>query len=160
MWECSYIVWSQTFRRYVKVLCHEAAITTHQNARCHKAEYHNMERHCKRELKFLNVLLTYIPKSSWSFVSQYLTNLMHKICFTISCISCLYMFRVHVLEACRGMKLNLFWNKFCASSLLNTEINILRCTISKTWKLHEVYTYIVRNTAVVMVLISTQNYIH
>jgi len=30
-------------------------------------------------------------------VSRYLTNLMHKICFTISFISCLYMFRAHVL---------------------------------------------------------------
>ena len=31
------------------------------------------------------------------FFSQYLTNLMHKICFTISFISCLYMFRAHLL---------------------------------------------------------------
>ena len=31
------------------------------------------------------------------FLSQYLTNLMHKICFTISFISCLYMFPAHVL---------------------------------------------------------------
>ena len=31
------------------------------------------------------------------FLSQYLTNLMHKICFTISFILCLYMFRAHVL---------------------------------------------------------------
>ena len=31
------------------------------------------------------------------YISQYLTNLMHKICFTISFISCLYMFRAHVL---------------------------------------------------------------
>ena len=30
-------------------------------------------------------------------LSQYLTNLMHKICFTIGFISCLYMFRAHVL---------------------------------------------------------------
>ena len=30
-----------------------------------------------------------------------------------------------VLETCRGMKWNLSWNKFCASSWLNTEINIL-----------------------------------
>jgi len=30
-------------------------------------------------------------------LSQYLTNLMHKICFKISFISCLYMFRAHVL---------------------------------------------------------------
>jgi len=31
------------------------------------------------------------------YLSQYLTNLVHKICFTISFISCLYMFRAHVL---------------------------------------------------------------
>ena len=31
------------------------------------------------------------------YSSQYLTNLMHKICFTVSFISCLYMFRAHVL---------------------------------------------------------------
>jgi len=31
------------------------------------------------------------------YLSQYLTNLMHKICFTVSFISCLYMFRAHVL---------------------------------------------------------------
>jgi len=30
-------------------------------------------------------------------LSQYLTNMMHKICFTISFIWCLYMFRAHVL---------------------------------------------------------------
>ena len=30
-------------------------------------------------------------------LSQYLTNLMHKICFTVGFISCLYMFRAHVL---------------------------------------------------------------
>jgi len=37
-------------------------------------------------------------------LSHYLTNSMHKICFTISFISCLYMFRAHVLKTCRGMK--------------------------------------------------------
>jgi len=64
-------------------------------------------------------------------LSQYLTKLMHKICFTISFITCLYMFRApcahhqvvkialhslwyhqtyrwssraHVVETCRGMK--------------------------------------------------------
>ena len=30
-------------------------------------------------------------------LSQYLTNLMHKICYTVRFISCLYMFRAHVL---------------------------------------------------------------
>ena len=39
-----------------------------------------------------------------NYLCQYLTNLMHKICFTISFISCLYMFRAHVLETCKGMK--------------------------------------------------------
>jgi len=29
-------------------------------------------------------------------LSQYLNNLMHKICFTIRYISCLYMFRAHM----------------------------------------------------------------
>jgi len=38
------------------------------------------------------------------YLSQYLTNLMHKLCFTISFISCLYMFRAHVLETYKGMK--------------------------------------------------------
>jgi len=33
---------------------------------------------------------------------KYLTNLMHKICFTISFISCLYMFRAHVLIISRS----------------------------------------------------------
>ena len=31
------------------------------------------------------------------YLSHYLTNLMHKFCFTIRFISCLYMFRVRVL---------------------------------------------------------------
>jgi len=75
-------------------------------------------------------------------------------CFTISFISCLYMFRAHVLIIMRsklqytasgivtaiGVMIPEAWNKlivkqkFCASSLLITEINILRCTVSKTSK--------------------------
>ena len=40
-----------------------------------------------------------------------------------------------VLETCRDMKWNLLWNKLFASSWLNTEINILRCsTVSRTLK--------------------------
>jgi len=31
------------------------------------------------------------------FLSQYSTNLMHKICLTVTFISCLYMFRAHML---------------------------------------------------------------
>ena len=45
------------------------------------------------------------------YLSQYLTKLIYKICSTISFISCLYMFRAHVLET------------FCVWSWLNTEIN-------------------------------------
>ena len=41
--------------------------------------------------------LTGINKTSQKNFSLYLTNLMHKICFTVSIISCLYMFRAHVL---------------------------------------------------------------
>jgi len=131
------------------------------------------------------------------FLSQYVTNLMHKICFTVS----FYFMPLHVSSICahhhevksalhslwyhhtyrwpssaqfeivlsqtvhetatygcdntRGCvtqfwphddvhmcskhveawSKNLLWNKFCASSWLKTEINILRCsTVSKTSK--------------------------
>jgi len=43
------------------------------------------------------VVLTFCWPCIAVYLSQYLTNLMHKICFTINFISCLYMFRVHVL---------------------------------------------------------------
>ena len=46
-------------------------------------------------LKYVN-LLTFCWPCISVYLSQYLTNLMHKICFTISFISCLYMFRAHV----------------------------------------------------------------
>ena len=36
------------------------------------------------------------------YLYQYLTKLMHKICFAISFISCLYMFRAHVLNIRRS----------------------------------------------------------
>jgi len=35
--------------------------------------------------------------NSLVYLSHYLTNLMHQICFTVSFISSLYMFRAHVL---------------------------------------------------------------
>jgi len=38
-----------------------------------------------------------VAQISSIFLSHYLTNLMHKICFAISFISRLYMFRAHVL---------------------------------------------------------------
>jgi len=64
------------------------------------------------------IMITLVPKKPCGFLfltfcwpcisvylSQYLTNLMHKICFTISFITCLYMFRTHVLVI-RGSKLH------------------------------------------------------
>ena len=35
--------------------------------------------------------------TNWTYLSTYLTNLIYKICFTLSFISCLYMFRAHVV---------------------------------------------------------------
>jgi len=45
------------------------------------------------------VLSISVPRDATihSLFISVLTNLMHKICFTISFISCLYMFRAHVL---------------------------------------------------------------
>ena len=48
-----------------------------------------------------SALIKYIL-NSLIYLSQYLTNLMHKICFTISFISCIYMFRAHVLVTRRS----------------------------------------------------------
>jgi len=126
-----------------------------------------------REFSFSLYFFIYHPymliKLLFFYLSQYLTNLMHKICFTIIFISCLYMFRTHVLiirrsklhytayrcDETRGCVMQFWppddehmcskhvevWNKlivkrkFCASSWLFTEINILRCsTVSKTSK--------------------------
>ena len=45
-----------------------------------------------RKIIVIEVIIIYL-----TYLSQYLTNLMHKICFTVTFISCLYMFRAHVL---------------------------------------------------------------
>ena len=69
-----------------------------------------------QEVKIVLYSLWYHPTYRWPSrardgnktlnhnLSHYLTNLMHKICFTVSFISCLYMFWAHVLETCRDMK--------------------------------------------------------
>jgi len=47
---------------------------------------------------FLSFFLTFCwPCCISVYLSQCLTNLMHKICFTVSFISCLYMFRAYLL---------------------------------------------------------------
>ena len=76
--------------------------------------------------KYKHHFLTFCWPCIAVYLSQYLTNLMHKICFTIIFSSCLYKFRAH-----RSMNKNLLWNKFCASSWLNTEINI--CAMFQLW---------------------------
>ena len=58
----------------------------------------NVDRHLMPYVKgIIWTILTFCWPCISVYLSQYLTNLMHKICFTISFISCLYMFRAHVL---------------------------------------------------------------
>ena len=52
---------------------------------------------CPWFIKHRFLILTFLWPCISVYLSQYLTNLMHKICFTISFISCLYMFRAYVL---------------------------------------------------------------
>jgi len=92
-------------------------VISYRNTRRHTAENHNIHN--------LVLIFTFCWPCTSVYLSQYLTNLMHNICYTISFFSCLYMFRAHVLETCRGMKKKLSCNKCCASSWLNTEINLV-----------------------------------
>jgi hypothetical protein len=50
----------------------------------------------KRERSDFFLQFSQLPQQ-YGILSRYLTNLIHKICFTISFITCLYMFRAHVL---------------------------------------------------------------
>ena len=62
----------------------------------------------KKALYKHGMILTFCWPCISVYLSQYLTKLMHKICFTISFISCLYMFRAHVLII-RRSKLHSLW---------------------------------------------------
>ena len=57
--------------------------------------YQSARRHNPDDCKIFNFYVCWSCISV--YLSQYLTNLMHKICFTVSFISCLYMFRAYVL---------------------------------------------------------------
>ena len=61
----------------------------------------NCWERCRINLSYVRINRTILPKYFKEMcsgnLSHYLTNLMHKICFTISFISCFYMFRAHVL---------------------------------------------------------------
>jgi len=85
-------------------------------------------RRTRRQTKILVIFWRFADRAaSQVYLSQYLSNLMHKICFTISFISCLYMFRAHVLiirrskialhslwyhHTYRCIKLLKYWDKF------------------------------------------------
>jgi len=88
----------------------------------------------------------------WRFVdgaSQYLTNLMHKICFTISFISCLYMFRAHVLIIRRSNRdfdvlltvhLSIFisvFNQLDAQNLFHNKFHFMLLHVSSTCAHHQ-----------------------
>jgi len=83
---------------------------------------------------------------------------MHKICFTISFISCHYMFRAHVLiygcDDTRGCVMQFWpsddehmcskhveaWNRtYCKTNFVHqvAEINILRCTVQQNVKIYD-----------------------
>ena len=60
-----------------------------------RLSYHSLIGICLRHLIHHNVVILIILTFCWPcillYLSQYLTNLMHKICFTIRFISCLYI---------------------------------------------------------------------
>jgi len=75
------------------------------------------------------------------YLSQCLTNLMHKICLTISFISCLYMFRVHVLIIRRsklhytasGVITRVWWHQLLWT--YHSSVNILETvSVQAHWK--------------------------
>ena len=72
-----------------------------------------------------NLFLVYLYLSIPTF---YLANLMHKICFTISFISCLYMFRAHFLII-RRSKLHYtvsgIITPICARNMYRHEIKLI-----------------------------------
>ena len=51
----------------------------------------------QKSKQVMQFFLTFFCPCISVYLSQYLTNLMHKLCFTISFISCPYVFRAHVL---------------------------------------------------------------
>jgi len=109
-------------------------------------------------LEHLQPMFSYVTETQYLFISVFnqldAQNLFHNkflfhasTCFEQMCLSsggqnCIHSLWYHHTyrwpsraRVERGLwNKNLLWNKFCASSWLNTEINILRCTVSKTSK--------------------------
>ena len=79
------------------------------------------------------------------YLSQYLTNFMHKICFTMSLISCPYMFRALLCSSSEGqncitqplvcLHLSIFisvFNQLHAQNLFHNEFNFMPLHVSST----------------------------
>jgi len=64
----------------MKILSHTYSVIT------------EMTLHANSYMSYVYVNSPSKPRNIIPHLSQYLTNLMHKICFTISFISCLYTF--------------------------------------------------------------------
>jgi len=67
-----------------------------------RLQRHQFKRHLVYNVRFNVVPINSPLLSKTIHLSHYLTNLMHKICITISFISSLYMFRAHVLIISRS----------------------------------------------------------
>ena len=59
--------------------------------------FHHTQQHIIRLYTNFSIFFKFCWPCYSVYLYQYLTSSMHKLCFTISFISCLYMFRAHVL---------------------------------------------------------------
>ena len=93
------------FNRVITVGKKNHCIRKHgqQNVKIRKSLFQKITEY-KFWVEYIFRFLTFCWPCISVYLSQYLTNFMYKICLTISFISCLYMYRAHVLETCRGMK--------------------------------------------------------
>ena len=97
-----YIPQFPTTQQELKLGIRDSCVNNDQNIlktcgrRC-KTECSVLELFVSLKQKFAILILTFCWPCISVYLSHYLTNLMHKICFTVSFISCLYMFRAHVL---------------------------------------------------------------
>ena len=112
------------------LICRFAFATTVKTIMLHKVhygvnyvvelpEYRNISEKSGISSKISDIWLLH-HNIIFTFLSQYLTNLKHKICFTVSFISCLYMFRAHVLIIRRCSKHVEAWNKtYCETNFVH-----------------------------------------
>jgi len=105
-----YEIWSAHYatRGYPKIICFNFLQLVITHAQICQIGPTTVTLHPGTEILHGNRSLKYIPLPlskffvkcktiKLCFFFHYLTNFMYKICFTVSFISCLYMFRAHVL---------------------------------------------------------------